>query len=84
MAPIDRITMFYGPSSDPSDETRVQIFPPDKQYSLDGLRPDTEYKVSLISRNGDIRSDPVMATFTTGGLVIVDFTLYFDIFLRFM
>ncbi|XP_036974158.1 tenascin isoform X4 [Acanthopagrus latus] len=65
VAPIDRITMFYGPSSDPSDETRVQIFPPDKQYSLDGLRPDTEYKVSLISRNGDIRSDPVMATFTT-------------------
>ncbi|KAM8743646.1 tenascin-like isoform 1-T1 [Acanthopagrus schlegelii] len=65
VAPIDRVTMFYGPSSDPSDETRVQIFPPDKQYSLDGLRPDTEYKVSLISRNGDIRSDPVTATFTT-------------------
>ncbi|XP_073333469.1 tenascin-like [Pagrus major] len=65
VAPIDRVTMFYGPSADPSDETRVQIFPPDKQYSLDGLRPDTEYKVSLISRSGDSRSDPVTATFTT-------------------
>uniref|UniRef100_A0A671WHE4 Tenascin Ca n=1 Tax=Sparus aurata TaxID=8175 RepID=A0A671WHE4_SPAAU len=65
VAPIERVTMFYGPSSDPSDETRVQILPPDKQYSLDGLRPDTEYKVSLISRSGDIRSDPVTATFTT-------------------
>lgn len=79
VAPIERVTMFYGPSSDPSDETRVQILPPDKQYSLDGLRPDTEYKVSLISRSGDIRSDPVTATFTTGGLMIPDSTSYFNL-----
>ncbi|XP_044030150.1 tenascin isoform X8 [Siniperca chuatsi] len=65
VAPMGRVTMFYGPSSDPSDETSVEIFPPDKQYSIDGLRPDTEYKVSLISRSGDITSDPVTATFIT-------------------
>uniref|UniRef100_A0A3P8RBU0 Zmp:0000000846 n=1 Tax=Astatotilapia calliptera TaxID=8154 RepID=A0A3P8RBU0_ASTCA len=68
VAPMDGITMFYMPSSDPSDENRVDISPPDKQYSIDGLRPDTEYTVSLISRSGDITSDPVTATFTTGSL----------------
>lgn len=71
VAPMDGITMFYMPSSDPSDENRVDISPPDKQYSIDGLRPDTEYTVSLISRSGDITSDPVTATFTTGCLVII-------------
>ncbi|XP_040914812.1 tenascin isoform X2 [Toxotes jaculatrix] len=66
VAPIDRITMFYGPTSDPSDENSAEIFPPDKQYSVDGLRPDTEYTVSLVSRSGDVTSDPVTSTFTTG------------------
>lgn len=79
VAPVEGITMIYGPTSDASDETVMMISPPDKQYSIDGLRPDKEYKVSLISRNGDITSDPVTATFTTGTLVvsvIADFTLY--------
>ncbi|KAM9338176.1 tenascin-like [Symphorus nematophorus] len=65
VAPMDRVTMFYGPSADPTDETSVDIFPPDKQYNIDGLSPDTEYKVSLVSRSGDISSDPVTTTFTT-------------------
>ncbi|XP_075952969.1 tenascin isoform X2 [Anarhichas minor] len=64
-SPTDRLTMFYGPSSDPSDETRVEISPPDKQHSIDGLRPDTEYKVSLVSRSGGLTSDPAIVTFTT-------------------
>lgn len=75
--------MIYGPSSDPSDETSVEITPPDKQYSIGGLRPDTEYKVSLISRSGDLTSDPVTTTFTTGRLVIAltaDFTLYLHLY----
>lgn len=66
VAPTDRISLFYGPSSDPSDETSVELLPPDKQYSIDGLRPDTEYKVSLISRSRDVSSDPVTTMFTTG------------------
>uniref|UniRef100_A0A673B485 Zmp:0000000846 n=1 Tax=Sphaeramia orbicularis TaxID=375764 RepID=A0A673B485_9TELE len=65
VVPVDKVIMFYGQSSDPSDETSVEIFSPDKQYSIDGLRPDTEYKVSLVSRMGDISSDPVTTTFTT-------------------
>lgn len=70
VAPMDRLTMFYGLSSEPSDKTSVEIYPPDKQHSIDGLRPDTEYKVSLISRSGGLTSDPATATFTTGRLVI--------------
>nr|XP_033502703.1 tenascin isoform X6 [Epinephelus lanceolatus] len=65
VVPMDRLTMIYGPSSDPSDETSVEIPPQDKQYSIDGLRPDTEYKVSLISRSGELTSDPATSTFTT-------------------
>ncbi|XP_068562638.1 tenascin isoform X2 [Cebidichthys violaceus] len=64
-SPTDRLAMFYGPTSDPSDETRVEVSPPDKQHSIAGLRPDTEYKVSLVSRSGGLTSDPVIATFTT-------------------
>ncbi|KAM6975735.1 tenascin isoform 3-T3 [Tautogolabrus adspersus] len=65
LAPVDRISLSYGPGSDPSDETSVEVPPPDKQYSIDGLKPDTEYNVSLISRSGDVSSDPVTTTFTT-------------------
>ncbi|XP_008303359.1 tenascin isoform X2 [Stegastes partitus] len=65
VAPMDKVTMFYRPSSDLLDETTVDIFPPDKQYSVDGLRSDTEYSVSLISRSGELSSDPATATFTT-------------------
>ncbi|XP_042365213.1 tenascin isoform X1 [Plectropomus leopardus] len=63
--PMDKITIFYGPTSNPSDKTSVEISPPDKQYSIDGLRPDTEYKVTLISRSGELTSDPATTTFTT-------------------
>lgn len=71
VAPADRVTMIYGLSSDPSDGTNVDIFPPDKQSSIDGLRPDTEYKVSLISRRGEKESsEPVTTTFTTGAFIL--------------
>ncbi|XP_034457262.1 tenascin-like isoform X4 [Hippoglossus hippoglossus] len=65
VVPMDRVTMFYRPTSDPLDESSAEIFPPDKQYSIDGLRPDTEYTVMLSSRSGNISSDPVTTNFTT-------------------
>uniref|UniRef100_A0A665U0B5 Zmp:0000000846 n=1 Tax=Echeneis naucrates TaxID=173247 RepID=A0A665U0B5_ECHNA len=65
VAPMDRVTMFYGPTSDLSEKMSAEILPPEKHYGLDSLRPDTEYTVSLISRRGDITSDPVTTTFTT-------------------
>nr|XP_020472562.1 tenascin-like isoform X1 [Monopterus albus]XP_020472563.1 tenascin-like isoform X1 [Monopterus albus] len=65
VAPMDRVTMFYSPTSNPSDETTVEVLPPNKQHTIDKLRPDTEYTVSLISRSGDLSSDPVTTKFTT-------------------
>ncbi|XP_069020671.1 tenascin-like isoform X1 [Embiotoca jacksoni] len=65
LVPMDTVSMFYRPSSDPSDQTSVDVFPPDKQHSIAGLKPDTEYTVSLVSRSGDVSSEPVTATFTT-------------------
>ncbi|KAJ0057582.1 hypothetical protein NL108_009362, partial [Boleophthalmus pectinirostris] len=63
--PTDRVIMSYAPSSVPSDQTSVEIFSPDHQSSIDALRPDTEYTVSLVCRTSDSSSDPVNATFTT-------------------
>ncbi|XP_072310525.1 tenascin-like isoform X2 [Eucyclogobius newberryi] len=63
--PTDRVIMSYALSSDPSDQTSAEILTPDHQSSIEGLRPDTEYTVSLVCRTGDSNSDPVTATFTT-------------------
>ncbi|KAF6736264.1 Tenascin [Oryzias melastigma] len=65
VAPVDRVDVFYAPSSDPSAQTAVAIPPSDKQFSMDSLRPDTQYTVSLVSRSRNATSDPVTATFTT-------------------
>ncbi|KAL6096567.1 tnc [Pungitius sinensis] len=64
-SPTDRLAMVYGPSAEPSDKTRVDVPPADKQHSLGALRPDTEYKVSLVSSSGGLSSHPAVATFTT-------------------
>lgn len=66
VVPMDRVAIFYTPTSDPSDVGSAVISPPDKQYSIDVLMPDTEYTVSLTSMRGNVTSDPVTTTFTTG------------------
>uniref|UniRef100_A0A8C7Z489 Tenascin C n=1 Tax=Oryzias sinensis TaxID=183150 RepID=A0A8C7Z489_9TELE len=65
VAPVDRVGVFYAPGSDPSAQTAVDVPPSDKQLSMDGLRPDTQYTVLLVSRSGNATSDPVTTTFTT-------------------
>ncbi|XP_038148429.1 tenascin isoform X4 [Cyprinodon tularosa] len=65
VAPADGVTIFYMPSSNHSDETTVDVSPSDKQYSIDNLKPDTEYAVSIISRHKEATSDPVTTIFTT-------------------
>ncbi|XP_051906160.1 tenascin-like isoform X1 [Hippocampus zosterae] len=64
-APTDRFTLFCKPSRASSEGAKVEIFPPDGQHSLEGLKPDTEYKVSLVARSQDVSSEPAVATFTT-------------------
>ncbi|XP_038821651.1 tenascin-like [Salvelinus namaycush] len=65
VAQVDGVTVSYGPSSQPTERTSVDLSTSDKQYSIDSLSPDTEYQVSLISRRGDTTSEPVSEIFTT-------------------
>ena len=62
----DRLTVSYGPSSDSSQRTSVELSPADKQYNIEALSPNTEYEISLTSGRGDMTSEPVLEIFTTG------------------
>ncbi|KAL0194162.1 hypothetical protein M9458_012458, partial [Cirrhinus mrigala] len=52
--------------TDPSVHRDVDLPATDTQYSLEDLKPDTEYKVSLSSKKGDVSSEPIFESFTTG------------------
>ncbi|KAG7480497.1 hypothetical protein MATL_G00056690 [Megalops atlanticus] len=64
VAQVDGITVSYGPSADSSRKT-VNLPSVETQYHADGLEPDTEYEVSLMSTRGGMTSEPVFDTFTT-------------------
>lgn len=66
VAQIDAFTLSFGPSSDPSNRKSVDLAPIDTQHTADGLAPDTVYEVTLVSKRGDMTSDPATDTFTTG------------------
>ncbi|XP_061589914.1 tenascin-like isoform X4 [Cololabis saira] len=65
VAPVDKVTVFYSSTADPSNVHLVDVSPSEKQLSVASLKPDTEYTVSLVSKRGDASSDPVTTTFTT-------------------
>ncbi|XP_061118377.1 tenascin-like isoform X1 [Conger conger] len=65
VAQVDGVSLSYGPSTDSSDRNTADLSHTETQYSLESLAPDTEYEVSLVSRRGEMRSDPVRETFTT-------------------
>ncbi|XP_014441177.1 tenascin isoform X2 [Tupaia chinensis] len=66
LAEIDGIELSYGIKDVPGDRTTIDLTHDDNQYSIGNLKPDTEYEVSLISRRGDMSSNPAKETFTTG------------------
>ncbi|XP_048043997.1 LOW QUALITY PROTEIN: tenascin [Megalobrama amblycephala] len=66
VAQIDGFRVSYGPSTDPLVHRDVDLSAKDTQYSLEDLKPDTEYRVSLSSRRGDVTSEPIFESFTTG------------------
>ncbi|XP_050965711.1 tenascin isoform X5 [Labeo rohita] len=66
VAEVDGFKVSYGPSTDPSVHRDVDLPATDTQYSLEDLKPDTEYKVSLSSKKGDVSSKPIFEGFTTG------------------
>ncbi|XP_063792986.1 tenascin isoform X4 [Pseudophryne corroboree] len=63
MAEIDGVSLTYGTGNEP--RTTVELSEDENQYSMSNLRPDTEYEVILISRRGEMTSNPVSETFTT-------------------
>ncbi|XP_036185709.1 tenascin isoform X7 [Myotis myotis] len=66
LAEIDGIELSYGIKDAPGDRTTIDLTRDENQYSIGNLKPDTEYEVSLISRRGDMSSNPAKETFTTG------------------
>ncbi|KAK1155824.1 hypothetical protein AOXY_G26668 [Acipenser oxyrinchus oxyrinchus] len=65
VAQVDGISLSYGPSGQPTDRATVELSGTDSQYNVDSLKPNTEYEVSLVSKRGDMRSDPISESFTT-------------------
>ncbi|XP_060056027.1 tenascin isoform X7 [Erinaceus europaeus] len=65
-AEIDSIELSYGIKDVPGDRTTIDLTHEENQYSIGDLKPDTAYEVSLISRRGDMSSNPANETFTTG------------------
>ncbi|KAE8583666.1 hypothetical protein XENTR_v10020614 [Xenopus tropicalis] len=63
LAEIDGISLSYGTENEPI--TTVELTEDETQYSMNGLRPDTEYEVTLISRRREMTSSPATETFTT-------------------
>uniref|UniRef100_A0A452TKQ2 Tenascin n=1 Tax=Ursus maritimus TaxID=29073 RepID=A0A452TKQ2_URSMA len=66
LAEIDGVELSYGIKDVPGDRTTIDLTHDENQYSIGNLKPDTEYEVSLISRRGDMSSNPAKETFTTG------------------
>ncbi|XP_074251338.1 tenascin isoform X16 [Saimiri boliviensis] len=66
LAEIDGIELTYGIKDAPGDRTTIDLTEDENQYSIGNLKPDTEYEVSLVSRRGDMSSNPAKETFTTG------------------
>uniref|UniRef100_A0A7N5KJF9 Tenascin n=1 Tax=Ailuropoda melanoleuca TaxID=9646 RepID=A0A7N5KJF9_AILME len=66
LAEIDGVELSYGIKDVPGDRTTIDLTHDENQYSIGNLKPDTEYEVSLISRRGDMSSNPTKETFTTG------------------
>ncbi|XP_050782844.1 tenascin isoform X1 [Gopherus flavomarginatus] len=65
LAEIDDMELTYGPKDVPGDRTTIDLSEDESQYSIGNLKPHTEYEVMLISRRGDMASDPVKEIFVT-------------------
>ncbi|NXG24648.1 TENA protein, partial [Grallaria varia] len=65
VADVENIELTYGPKDIPGDRTTIDLSEDENQYSIGNLRPHTEYEVTLVSRRGDMESDPVKEVFVT-------------------
>ncbi|NXY19791.1 TENA protein, partial [Atrichornis clamosus] len=65
LAEVEGVELTYGPRDIPGDRTTIDLSEDENQYSIGNLRPHTEYEVTLVSRRGDMESDPVREVFVT-------------------
>uniref|UniRef100_A0A8C3RF29 Tenascin C n=1 Tax=Cyanoderma ruficeps TaxID=181631 RepID=A0A8C3RF29_9PASS len=65
LAEVESVELIYGPKDTPGDRTSIGLSEDENQYSIGNLRPHTEYEVTLVSRRGDMESDPVKEVFVT-------------------
>ncbi|NXI92235.1 TENA protein, partial [Psophia crepitans] len=65
LAEIEGIGLTYGPKDIPGDRTTIDLSEDENQYSIGNLKPHTEYEVTLVSRRGDMESDPMKEVFVT-------------------
>uniref|UniRef100_A0A8C5JAV1 Tenascin C n=1 Tax=Junco hyemalis TaxID=40217 RepID=A0A8C5JAV1_JUNHY len=65
LAEVEGVELTYGPKDIPGDRTTIDLSEDENQYSIGNLRPHTEYEVTLVSRRGDMESDPVKEVFIT-------------------
>ncbi|NXF32764.1 TENR protein, partial [Nyctibius bracteatus] len=63
--PADRLILTYSPQ-DEDEAQQLTLDGTRRHASLTGLRPSTEYLVSLVTVHGAISSEPVMGSITTG------------------
>ncbi|XP_075689186.1 tenascin-R isoform X2 [Rhinoderma darwinii] len=64
-AKLDFIQLQYGPVNGEGEKTTFRLQPPLSQYSMQVLRPGSQYEVSVSGIRGETCSDPVNATFIT-------------------
>ncbi|KAG8436838.1 hypothetical protein GDO86_007792 [Hymenochirus boettgeri] len=64
-AKLDFIQLQYGPINGDGEKTTFRLQPPLSQYSMQVLRPGSQYEISICGVRGDIQSDLVQAIFTT-------------------
>ncbi|NXB75197.1 TENA protein, partial [Donacobius atricapilla] len=65
LAEVESVELIYGPKDTPGDRTSIGLSEDESQYFIGNLRPHTEYEVTLVSRRGDMESDPVKEIFVT-------------------
>ncbi|NXD39577.1 TENA protein, partial [Copsychus sechellarum] len=65
LAEVEGVELTYGPKDIPGDRTTIDLSEDESQYSIGNLRPHTEYEVTLVSRRGDMESNPVKEVFVT-------------------
>lgn len=70
-AKVDYILLKYGLVNGEGGKTTFRLQPPLSQYSMQALRPGSQYEVSISAVRGTNESDPAVTHFATGMLMML-------------